>query len=85
MFCNLDELMILLLCYLHCSIEQFRNTLVANNFSRFHTTTFTPCIKMSGKGDASSASSVGHSQSGFQVMIYYDYCQGKSFKSAFKV
>ena len=39
---------------------------------------------MSGKGDVSSASSVGLSQRDFGAMTYHDYCQGKSFQECFQ-
>ena len=39
---------------------------------------------MSGKGDRSSASSVDLSRREFRAMIYYDYCQGKSFQERFQ-
>ena len=57
MFRNLDQLMMSLLCFLHYIIDQFHNT-CDKNFTRFLTTIFIPCDKMSGKGDGSSASSV---------------------------
>ena len=39
---------------------------------------------MSGKGDVSSASSVDLSRRDFRAMMYYDYCQGKSFQECFQ-
>ena len=39
---------------------------------------------MSGKGDESSASSVDLSRRDFQAMVYYDYCQRKSFQDCFQ-
>ena len=39
---------------------------------------------MSGKSDVSSASSVDLSQRDFQAMMYYDFCQGKSFQECFQ-
>ena len=39
---------------------------------------------MSGKGDASSASSVDLSQWDFRAVMYYDYCQGKPFQECFQ-
>ena len=39
---------------------------------------------MSGKGDGSSASSVDLSRRDFRAMMYYDYCQGKSFQECFQ-
>ena len=36
---------------------------------------------MSGKGDGSSASNVDLSRRDFRAMMYYDYCQRKSFQS----
>ena len=39
---------------------------------------------MSGKGGGSSASSVDLSQRDFRAMMYYDYCQGKSFQECFQ-
>ena len=35
---------------------------------------------MSSKGDRSSTSSVDLSRRDFRAMVYYDYCQGKSFQ-----
>ena len=43
-----------------------------------------PCEKLSGKGDRSSASSVDLSRRDFRAMMYYDYCQGKSFQECFQ-
>ena len=83
MFCNLDELMTSPLCFLHYIIEQFRNT-CDKKFNSFHRTIFIPCEKMSGKGDGSSASSVDFSRGNFRAMIYYGYCQGKSFQEWFQ-
>ena len=39
---------------------------------------------MSCKGDGSSASSVDLSRRDFRAMMYYDYCQGKSFQECFQ-
>ena len=39
---------------------------------------------MSGKGDGSSASSVDLSRRDFRTMMYYDFCQGKSFQECFQ-
>ena len=39
---------------------------------------------MSGKGDGSSVSCVDLSRRDFQAMMYYDYCQGKSFQECFQ-
>ena len=39
---------------------------------------------MSGKGDGSSASSVDLSRRDFRAMMYYDYCQRKSFQECFQ-
>ena len=39
---------------------------------------------MSGKGDGSSASSVDLSRRDFRAMMYYDYCQRKSFQVCFQ-
>ena len=39
---------------------------------------------MYGKGDGSSASSVELSRRDFQAVMYYDYCQGKSFQECFQ-
>ena len=85
MFCNLDELMKSLLCFLHYIIDQFRD--ICDNFfffTSFRTTIFVPSDKMSGKGDGSSASCVDLSQSDFRAMMYYEYCQGKSFQGCFQ-
>ena len=39
---------------------------------------------MSGKGDASSASSADLSRRDFRAMMYHDYCQGKSCQECFQ-
>ena len=39
---------------------------------------------MSGKGDGSSASSVDLLRRDFRAMMYYDYCQRKSFQECFQ-
>ena len=39
---------------------------------------------MSGKGDGFSASSVDLLRNDFREMMYYDYCQGKSFQESFQ-
>ena len=39
---------------------------------------------MFGKGDGSSASSVDLSQRDFRAMMYYDFCQEKSFQGCFQ-
>ena len=39
---------------------------------------------MSGKGDGISACSVYLSRRNFRAMMYYDYCQGKSFQECFQ-
>ena len=41
------------------------------------------CEKISGKGDR-SASSVDLSRRDFRAMMYYDYCQAKSFQECFQ-
>ena len=83
MFCNLDELMTSLLCFLLYIIEQFRNT-CDKKVTSFRRTIFIPCEKMSGKGDGSSASSVDLSRRDFRAMVYYGYYQGKSFQECFQ-
>ena len=45
---------------------------------------FIPYDKMSSKGDGSSANSVDLSRRDFRVMMYYDYCQGKSVQECFQ-
>ena len=83
MFCNQDELMTSLLCFLHYIIDQFRNT-CDKIFYLIPYNHFIPCNKMSGKGDGSSASSVDLSWRDFRAMMDYDYCQGKSFQQCFQ-
>ena len=39
---------------------------------------------MSGKGDGSSASCVDLSRRDFRALMYYGYCQGKSFQECFQ-
>ena len=39
---------------------------------------------MSGRGDRSCASSIDLTRRDFQAMVYYDYCQGKSFQECFQ-
>ena len=39
---------------------------------------------MSGEGDVPSASSVDLSRRDFRAMVYYDYCQEKSFQECFQ-
>ena len=82
MFCNLDEVMTPLLCFLHYIIDQFRITFDKKCY--FITIIFIPCKKMSGKGDGSSASSVDLSRSDFRAMMHYDYCQGTFFQECFQ-
>ena len=69
--------------FLHYIIDQFRNT-CDNFFTSFRTAIFIPCDKISGKGDVSSASSVGLPRRDFRAVMYYDYSWGKSFEECFQ-
>ena len=82
-FANLDELVTSLLCFLHDIIDQFHNTW-DKKITRFRTTIFIPCDKMFDKGGVSSDSSVDLSRRDFWAMMYYGYCQGKSFQECFQ-
>ena len=83
MFCNRDELMSSPLCFFYYIIDQFGNTYDKNSYlipyNHFHS-----IHKMSSKGDGCFASSVDLSQRDFRAMMYYDYCQGKSFQECFQ-
>ena len=57
---------------------------MTKNFTWFRTTILNPWEKMSGKGNRSSASSVDLSRRDFRAMMYYDYCQQKSFQECFQ-
>ena len=83
MLYNLDELTTSLLCFcfFFYIIDQFRNT--CTKFL-FRATSLIPCDKMFGKGDGSSASNLDLPRRDFRPMMYYDYCQGKSFEECFQ-